>query len=351
MWNEKDGAVGSGKDWVIFKSLRGHVADVYDLNWSNDSAYLVSGSIDNSVCVWDVAKSRILHQFRNHEKFVQGVCWDPLNEFLCSVSCDKSCIVYSCAQTVSKKRVSLTFSKSAIIRKSCFESGETNFYDDNVPVYFRRLSWSSDGSLLVVPSAFYRKKCNEGESTESSSAALIFKRGAWSRPWRICGGFDSPTTCVSFNPVRFRSSQPETDFKWIYAVSSMTMVVLYDTEHTLPISIVRKIHCSQITDIRWSACGTMLMVSSTDGYCSVIRFEHEELGQMVEPPSTLNQKILTRYNTSSAMKSKTSLNSGVNQNSEGNISAAIQAPESLESHSKPQEVPGKRRIALQSIHD
>ena len=32
---------------------RGHIEDVYDLCWSSDSKYLMSGSVDNSVIVWN----------------------------------------------------------------------------------------------------------------------------------------------------------------------------------------------------------------------------------------------------------------------------------------------------------
>ena len=35
---------------------RGHLGDVYDLCWSSDSRFIVSGSVDNSAIAWDTQK-------------------------------------------------------------------------------------------------------------------------------------------------------------------------------------------------------------------------------------------------------------------------------------------------------
>lgn len=36
--------------------FRGHIEDVYDLCWSPDGNNLISGSVDNSAIIWDIAK-------------------------------------------------------------------------------------------------------------------------------------------------------------------------------------------------------------------------------------------------------------------------------------------------------
>ena len=72
MWRRQDTGVSSGPDlfsdegeerntehWTVYKMLRGHIEDVYDLSWSACSSFLVSGSIDNSAIMWDVNKGII----------------------------------------------------------------------------------------------------------------------------------------------------------------------------------------------------------------------------------------------------------------------------------------------------
>ena len=46
--------------WSSSSIFRGHSSDVYDLCWSNNSKYLVSGSIDNNIILWDIAKGTII---------------------------------------------------------------------------------------------------------------------------------------------------------------------------------------------------------------------------------------------------------------------------------------------------
>lgn len=43
-------------DLAHLSSHRGHLEDVYDLCWSVDSNFLISGSVDNTAIVWDVQK-------------------------------------------------------------------------------------------------------------------------------------------------------------------------------------------------------------------------------------------------------------------------------------------------------
>jgi len=55
-------------------------------------------------------------------------------------------------------------------------------------------------------------------------------------------------------------------------------VLIYDTQHCYPLCVIQGIHYAPLTDLAWSADGRLLIVSSSDGYCTVVTFGEEELG-------------------------------------------------------------------------
>lgn len=36
--------------------FRGHIEDVYDISWTRDGNFMVSGSVDNTAIMWDINK-------------------------------------------------------------------------------------------------------------------------------------------------------------------------------------------------------------------------------------------------------------------------------------------------------
>uniref|UniRef100_A0A672KVL0 Chromatin assembly factor 1 subunit B n=1 Tax=Sinocyclocheilus grahami TaxID=75366 RepID=A0A672KVL0_SINGR len=44
------------ESWSVVKTLRGHIEDVYDISWTSDGNFMVSGSVDNTAIMWDVNK-------------------------------------------------------------------------------------------------------------------------------------------------------------------------------------------------------------------------------------------------------------------------------------------------------
>ncbi len=123
--------------------VRGHIEDVYDISWTSDGNFMVSGSVDNTAIMWDVKKGmkpeaglrncihilvfieviffrinydgecffeltknllgvlRLLNSvpvlftgqkmciFNDHKSYVQGVTWDPLGQYISTLSCDR----------------------------------------------------------------------------------------------------------------------------------------------------------------------------------------------------------------------------------------------------------------------
>jgi len=77
------------EQWTSWKVLKGHIEDIYDISWSPDSNFLISGSVDNTAILWDIQKGRKIAILQDHKGFVQGVSWDPCNQYVCTISTDR----------------------------------------------------------------------------------------------------------------------------------------------------------------------------------------------------------------------------------------------------------------------
>lgn len=65
-----------------------------DLNWSPDDSMLASGSLDNTVHVWNMSNGICTAVLRGHSSLVKGVTWDPIGSFIASQSDDKTVIIW-----------------------------------------------------------------------------------------------------------------------------------------------------------------------------------------------------------------------------------------------------------------
>ena len=65
----------------------------------------------------------------------------------------------------------------------------------------------------------------------------------------------------------------------IFAVITVSSVLVYDTQHPHPLARLGGLHLACINDATWSADGNALIVCSSDGYLSFITFDGKELGE------------------------------------------------------------------------
>lgn len=277
-----DSDIVTKEQWLGIRVLRGHMEDVYDLSWSPDSLNLISGSVDNSAILWDVHKGRNLGLLKEHKGFVQGVAWDPQNQYVATLSSDRMCRVYN---VNSKKLVSrVSKAQLPVPDSSCLHGKVVRlFHDDTLKSFFRRLCFSPDGQLLIVPSGIIEYP----NSDKSSNAAFIFTRRMLNRPAVYLPSNNQYTVAVRCCPLLFelrdRESMFALPYRMILAVATQNSVLLYDTQQPEPFGIVSNIHYTRLTDLTWSGSGRMLVVSSTDGYCSIVTFAVGELGVVYEP--------------------------------------------------------------------
>ncbi|RYO90466.1 hypothetical protein DL766_004254 [Monosporascus sp. MC13-8B] len=81
--------------WRTKHMFRPTGSEIYDLAWSPDANYFIIGSMDNVARIYNVATNSLIRQIAEHSHYVQGVTWDPLNEYIATQSSDRSVHIYS----------------------------------------------------------------------------------------------------------------------------------------------------------------------------------------------------------------------------------------------------------------
>ncbi|KAI6015134.1 WD40-repeat-containing domain protein [Pisolithus orientalis] len=97
-------------------------------------------------------------------------------------------------------------------------------------------------------------------------------------------------------------------YRMLYAVLTMDTIAIYDTQQSGPICLLTKLHYDEFTDITWSPDGQCLILSSRDGYCTIIIFD-EIFPAHHTQQSTLQLQSIAQHNFVPLTVSSTSSNS------------------------------------------
>ncbi|GAA5980673.1 hypothetical protein JCM11641_000171 [Rhodosporidiobolus odoratus] len=85
------------ESWRVKSMIRSFSGqEIYDISWSPDGEKIIAGSVDHSFTIYSIATGTPLHRSMDHSNYVQGVAWDPLDEYVATQSSDRSMHVYSC---------------------------------------------------------------------------------------------------------------------------------------------------------------------------------------------------------------------------------------------------------------
>ena len=298
--------------WKI-ESRVGLPTDVFDISWSTLGTELVVASTDNRCTMYALSKTGITKtaELSSHSKYVQGVAWDPMNEYIASSSNDKSVRVYSLfqknksrkrnpklehvlkkplVQENAKKEESKEQKKEDSIAESDGKGDEKEpvskmartdgfFHDDSVPTFFRRIAWSPDGNLLVCPTGKLKiEKAEENSEEKAINVTHVFTRASMPYPVLHLPSGKYCSVVARFSPVLYKVQNTTEDtvlfklpYRMIFAVGTMDASVLfYDTQQCKPICAVDAIHYEPITDLTWSSDGKSLVAVSIDGYATLI---------------------------------------------------------------------------------
>eukprot|EP00359_Climacostomum_virens_P007953 CAMPEP_0204913460 /NCGR_PEP_ID=MMETSP1397-20131031/11319_1 /ASSEMBLY_ACC=CAM_ASM_000891 /TAXON_ID=49980 /ORGANISM="Climacostomum Climacostomum virens, Strain Stock W-24" /LENGTH=376 /DNA_ID=CAMNT_0052084695 /DNA_START=680 /DNA_END=1810 /DNA_ORIENTATION=- len=259
--------------WTASKVLRGHTGEVHDLCWKEDSTALVSASVDGSAIVFDTVKGKLIQRLECQGR-VMGVAWSPHS--IATQSSDRTVRIWK-----------LGGSRYFIAHSLREHLGQRLYQPDiHAHAFFRRLSFSPDGSILVTPAGQWNE------------APLVhcYVHKVWDTPSFSLPIPDSTAVACRFCPVAFEATDNSSLLnglgqKWVWAVATRTAVLIYDSEHIQPLHAVSNAHYSSLTDLVWCS-PNLLAVSSNDGFVSLISFEDNELGKPIETKLEPTEVIL-----------------------------------------------------------
>ncbi|KAG2328023.1 hypothetical protein Bca4012_037061 [Brassica carinata] len=282
---------GSGEapdveNWKAVMTLRGHTADVVDINWSPDDSMLASGSLDNTVHIWNMRSGICTTVLRGHLSLVKGVTWDPIGSFIASQSDDKTVIIWRTSDWSMAHRTVGHWEKSL---------GTT---------FFRRLGWSPCGHFVTTTHGYQKPR----------HSAPVLERGEWSAAFDFLG-HNAPIIVVKFNHSMFkRTTSSAQDMKragWsngtsklggkdlqpynVIAIGSQDRTItVWTTASPRPLFVAKHFFGQSVVDLSWSPDGYSLFACSLDGTVAVIHFDPKELGVRLTD-SELDELKKSRY--------------------------------------------------------
>ncbi|ETV91876.1 hypothetical protein, variant 12 [Aphanomyces invadans] len=299
----------------------GHKGDITDLSWSPDSQYLCSVSVDNTASIWHVPTAKLIEKRKDHSQFVQGVAWDPLSEFLVTTGNDRSARIYalhgyhgfptSGAPASKKKKCQLLHTNRSLGPKDCAAAVTAStvadtpvahptssdlvkapkqllFHDDTFPSFSRRPTWTPDGNFCIFPAGLAPR--DDSTHATPTHTAYVYARGNLLEPAFHLPGHEKGALAIRCSPVLYALRGVPTarntfglPYRVIFAVATLTSVAIYDSQLPRPICVVDRVHYADLTDISWSADGTVLAAASLDGYVSLITLTEADVGAPVPP--------------------------------------------------------------------
>ena len=197
-----------------FKTLKRHSSSVKSVNWSPDGKYLASGSLDETVKIWDAKNGRIIKTLRKHSDGVEYVIWSPDGKYLASGSLDNTVIIWDA--------------------KSGKELQTLEGHSDDV----NSVSWSPDGRYLA--------------SASKDKTIVIWNANSGEEIHTLYGHSDDVNS-VSWSP----------DGKYLASGSWDKTVIIWDVELKKEIQTLRA-HLAGVESVSWSYDGKYLASGSND---------------------------------------------------------------------------------------
>lgn len=238
------------ESWRPYRRLAGHESDVVDLAWAGDDEFIATVGLDSKVFIWSGATFERLRTIDGHQGFVKGVVFDPLGQYLATASDDKTVKVWRTSDWGLEQSITDPF----------LTSPSTAF--------FRRPSWSPDGSLLLCANAM----------SGPVFVASVSKRNVWVGDIFFVG-HENAVVVTAFSPKIFVGFDGGTH-SCVVALGSLDQSVsIWVTGLESPVLVARDVFERQVMDLSWSADGFTLYGCSSDGTVAVFQLNSELISE------------------------------------------------------------------------
>ena len=165
------------------------------------------------------------------------------------------------------------------------------YHNETLQSFFRRLTFSPDGSLLITTCGIYKnadKKDEKNNKEVIENTVYVYIRAGLNRgPVVHLPGLKKPAIIVRFSPVRYSLIKAHNEenvfnlkYRMLFAIATQDSILVYDTQRLKCVAIVTGIHYAVITDIVWSSDGRSIFVSSNDGFISCAILSPELVGDI-----------------------------------------------------------------------
>lgn len=130
------------------------------------------------------------------------------------------------------------------------------FHDDTLKSFFRRLSFSPDGQILVTSSGIMEAIDEQNKNKHSTNVSHVFARKSFTKPVLYVPSLDQYSVAVQFSPVLYKLREEtksvfDLPYRMVYAIATSSSILLMDTQHAAPFAYIGDIHYTRLTDLSW----------------------------------------------------------------------------------------------------